>query len=195
MRMDWMNGIGECDMLLYITFFVGSMCRSVLACGFLGTYSSCALPWKSILSFPSGGFDLIFPSFTWRTLYKTSHHYHRIATSLCIALSPIPSTHNTHPQHPINTMFSSPKSFKSSSRSKKHTSALYDGRMSFSSDTSTLLSVDLPISGAHAKTLPKYDDALVEMIDEEDQAWGPPPTTAFKWALPKFSSRRSSSRS
>jgi hypothetical protein len=138
MRMDWMNGIGECDMLLYITFFVGSMCRSVLACGFLGTYSSCALPWKSILSFPSCGFDLIFPSFTWRTLYKPSHHYHRIATSLYIALSPTPSTHNTQPQHPINTvrplssrrlvyrsamltpifiqMFSSPMSFKSSVR-------------------------------------------------------------------------------
>ncbi|KAF5312754.1 hypothetical protein D9619_002474 [Psilocybe cf. subviscida] len=83
-------------------------------------------------------------------------------------------------------------STKRTSRPRTHTvSAVRDGRMSFESDTSTLINVGLPMS----KALPKYDNAViqVEMIDEEDQAWGAPPSSGFKWNLPKFASRKSRS--
>ncbi|KAF4612435.1 hypothetical protein D9613_004371 [Agrocybe pediades] len=79
-----------------------------------------------------------------------------------------------------------------SSRSQKRSSSVYDGRMSFSSDTSTLLNVELP-SYYPTYSPPKYVQVIEEeMLDPEDQAWGSPPATNLKWLR---LSRKSKSKS
>ncbi|PPQ69485.1 hypothetical protein CVT25_002048 [Psilocybe cyanescens] len=93
-------------------------------------------------------------------------------------------------------MFSSTKAkaLHPTSRSNKHSSSLYDGRMSFNSDSSTLLNVGIP---SYPTKLASSKNGRVtedDMLDPEDRAWGPPPPMNFKWSLPKFS-RKSSSRS
>lgn len=102
------------------------------------------LPWNSILSLPSCGIDLKFPSFTWRTVYKphttitASDYSHRYLAAYCTiphnpqrttptpnipltqcvqCLRDVSSTARLCSRRSLLQMFSSPKSFKSSVRS------------------------------------------------------------------------------
>ncbi|PPR03472.1 hypothetical protein CVT24_012684 [Panaeolus cyanescens] len=100
----------------------------------------------------------------------------------------------------MHSIFHSKKTQRSAQPATNQTSSpIYDGRMSFSSEVSTLIDVQLP-SYSSSTYLPKYEDCVIvetDMIDPEDQAWGPPPPSSYKWALPKFSRKRTqqSSRS
>ncbi|KIM38114.1 hypothetical protein M413DRAFT_447894 [Hebeloma cylindrosporum] len=79
--------------------------------------------------------------------------------------------------------------FQNKSLSKK-TSC---GRMSFSSDTSTLLNIDPSNSVPIINKVNQIVEA--EALDLEDQAWGSPPPSDYNWLLPRFARRGVSQRS
>ncbi|KAF9011361.1 hypothetical protein BDQ17DRAFT_1538066 [Cyathus striatus] len=81
----------------------------------------------------------------------------------------------------------------STTRQQQQPSAVLDGRMSFSSDCSTLMNVDLPTYESLKFQQPIPVVAEDDMLDPEDMAWGPPPPMRLQnWTLPMFSRKKSS---
>ncbi|CAA7264985.1 unnamed protein product [Cyclocybe aegerita] len=57
--------------------------------------------------------------------------------------------------------------------------------------------VNVSFPAGSMRTLPKTNEAVPEddMLSPEDQAWGRPPPTNYKWAIPKFARKKTAGKS